>query len=115
ERRELAQELGQVTVLPQQAQMGRVTDQEDQVKVRVAEDLVGDVVPVGAAGKGDGRAEAHRQSLRRRFLILYHFDVTRPQCSLTALAWHRLRMGLRASGWAPPGAAPPPLAPPAPR
>jgi hypothetical protein len=50
ERREPAQELGQVTVLPQQAQVGRVADQEDQVKVRVAEDLVGDVVPVGATG-----------------------------------------------------------------
>jgi hypothetical protein len=30
--------------------VGRVADQEDQVKVRVAEDLVGDVVPVGATG-----------------------------------------------------------------
>src|SRR4030095_16861238 len=60
---------------PQQAQVARVADQEDQVKVRVSEDLVGDVVPVGAADKGDGRAEAHLQSLRRRFLILYHFDV----------------------------------------
>jgi hypothetical protein len=34
--------------------VGRVADQEDQVKVRVAEDLVGDVVPVGAADKATG-------------------------------------------------------------
>jgi hypothetical protein len=64
ERRQLAQEPGERRVLPQQTQVGRPPEQEHQVQIAVADDLVGQPAPVPAVGVGEGRAVAHARSVR---------------------------------------------------
>jgi hypothetical protein len=65
------QEPGQRRFLPLQPQMSGIARHEDQIQLGVAEDLVGDLATVGAAGEADGWAKAHLGSLRRRPRTLY--------------------------------------------
>jgi hypothetical protein len=94
---QLAQEPGHRRLLPLQPQMGGIARHEDQVQLAVAEHLVGELVPVRAAGEADGWAKAHPRSLRgdpapatRRHHpalnadtsepSLAHLDCCRPRC-----------------------------------
>jgi hypothetical protein len=57
--------------------MGGIARHKDQIQLGIPEDLVGELVPVGAAGEADGWAKAHRMSLRGRPGALYRSDTTR--------------------------------------
>src|SRR5215217_4308150 len=58
--------------------MGGIARHKDQVQLGVPQDLVGELVPVGAAGEADGWAKAHPWSLRWRPGTLYRSDTTPP-------------------------------------
>ena len=65
ERRQLVEEGGERGVLPQQPQVGRPAEREDEVQVAIPGHLVGDAAAVGALGVVERRAVAHaRKSMR---------------------------------------------------